>query len=69
MATETTSGFFVERFNISSKTLPFMLHSGTLDLEVRGCLPPQCRSHQGFFVLLGMLLLHGLALAMQGNLT
>lgn len=46
-----------------------MLHSGTLDLEVRGCLPPQCQSHQRFFVLLGMLLLHGLALTMQGNLT
>lgn len=68
---KTTSVFFGERVNVCSKTLPFMLHSGTLDLEVRGCLPPQCQSHREFFcfVLPGMLLPHGLALTRQGNLT
>lgn len=39
--------YFDERFNVSSKTSPFMLHSGISGLEVRGSFAPQCQSHGG----------------------
>lgn len=69
VGTETTAVYFDKRFNISSKTLPSVLCSGTLDLEGRTCLPLQCWSQWGGFILPGMLLSHGLVLTMQGNPT
>lgn len=63
LGTETTAVYFDERFNISSKTSPSVLHLGPLDLEGRTCLPLQCQTHgkrRGRFILPGLLLSHGL---------
>lgn len=69
---ESTAVCFDERFSISSKTLPSLLHLVTLDLEGRICLPLQCQTHgerRGGLILPWMLLSHGLVLTMQGNPT